>query len=394
MDFLQLKADSLTDKGFFCGIEWRVDHMGNPLFSGQSGFRDTETGMAIPTGAIYRIYSMTKPIISVLALKLIEEGVFRLNSPVSDFDPHYSKMRVLNGEGHIAPADGVITIEHLLTHRAGFSYDFNIGCPVAPYYRDAAIMEDGARDLGDLARVLAELPLIYNPGQSWRYSVSTDVLAHVIECATGQRIDALLRRHIFEPLGMRDTTFCLNAEQQDRLMAIYGTRSLTELPVLKKLPHDLSSQIDLGTMHPENDPNFRRGGYGLYSTVADYMAFANMLLSGCAPNGEIILSPTMLELLRAVRVTFPNATFRINDEPFSGYGWGLIGRVMQDLGVAQHPTSLGEFGWSGAAATYFWVDPLRQITGCVMTQYIGSEQPLGNMMQTAAMRMIANELAS
>ena len=120
------------------------------------------------------------------------------------------------------------------------------------------------------------------------------------------------------------------------------------------------------------------------------MAFANMLLSGCAPNGEIILSPTMLELLRAVRVTFPNATFRINDEPFSGYGWGLIGRVMQDLGVAQYPTSLGEFGWSGAAATYFWVDPLRQITGCVMTQYIGSEQPLGNMMQTAAMRMIAN----
>ena len=113
-----------------------------------------------------------------------------------------------------------------------------------------------------------------------------------------------------------------------------------------------------------------------------------MLLTGHSPNGDIILSSAMMDMARAVRVSFAQNTFRINDEPFSGYGWGLLGRVMENIGQAQYTTSQGEFGWSGAAATYFWVDPKRQVTGCVMTQYIGSEHPLGNMMHTAAMRVL------
>ena len=388
MDFLQQKADALTQSGVFSGIEWRVDQNTQTVFSGQSGMQNVQTGVGLPDNAIYRIYSMTKPIISVLALRLVERGVLRLNTPLSDLDQRFSKMRVLGTDGHLAPADGVITIEHLLTHRAGFSYDFTVGCPVAPYYRAAGIMGDGARDLSDLAGAISEQPLVFNPGQSWLYSVSTDVLAHVIECATGKRIDALLAEHIFEPLRMVDTTFCLTADQKSRLMAIYGPRSISALPVLQKIPHDLTVQADLAASHPQSDPNFRRGGYGLYSTVSDYMAFANMLLTGRAPNGDLILSSAMMDMVRAVRVTFPQKTFRINDEPFSGYGWGLIGRVMEDIGQAQFPTSQGEFGWSGAAATYFWVDPKRQVAGCVMTQYIGSEHPLGNVMHTAAMRML------
>jgi CubicO group peptidase (beta-lactamase class C family) len=388
MDFMQQKADALTQSGFFSGIEWRVDQHAETLFTGRSGVQDVQTGLGIPDQAIYRIYSMTKPIVSVLALILIEQGVFRFNTPLTELDLRFSKMRILGTDGHLAPADGGITIEHLLTHRAGFSYDFTAGCPVAPYYRSADIMGDGARDLSDLAGTIAEQPLVFNPGHSWLYSVSTDVLAHAIECATGQRIDALLAEHIFEPLGMIDTTFCLTPDQQGRLMAIYGPRSISTLPVLQKMPHDLSVQADLGASHPLSDPNFRRGGYGLYSTVSDYMAFANMLLTGRAPSGDIILSSAMMDMARAVRVSFAQNTFRINDEPFSGYAWGLLGRVMENIGQAQYPTSQGEFGWSGAAATYFWVDPKRQVTGCVMTQYIGSEHPLGNMMHTAAMRML------
>ena len=388
MDFMQQKADALTQSGVFSGIEWRVDQHAETLFAGRSGVQDVQTESGIPDQAIYRIYSMTKPIVSVLALILIEQGVFRLNTPLSELDPRFSKMRILGADGHLAPADGLITIEHLLTHRAGFSYDFTVGCPVAPYYRAADIMGDGARDLSDLAGSIAEQPLVFNPGQSWLYSVSTDVLAHAIECATGKRIDDLLMDHIFDPLGMVDTTFCLTPDQQGRLMAIYGPRSISALPVLQKMPHDLSVQSDLGASHPLSDPNFRRGGYGLYSTVSDYMAFANMLLTGRAPSGDIILSSAMMDMARAVRVSFAQNTFRINDEPFSGYGWGLLGRVMENIEQAQYPTSQGEFGWSGAAATYFWVDPKRQVTGCVMTQYIGSEHPLGNMMHTAAMRML------
>ena len=388
MDFMQQKADALTQSGFFSGIEWRVDQHAEVVLTGRSGVQDVEIGSRIPDKAIYRIYSMTKPIVSVLALILIEQGVFRLNTPLSELDARFSKMRILGADGHLAPADGVITIEHLLTHRAGFSYDFTVGCPVAPYYRAADIMGEGARDLSNLAGAIAQQPLVYNPGQSWLYSVSTDILAHAIECATGQRIDVLLADHIFDPLGMVDTTFCLAPDQQGRLMAIYGPRSISALPVLQKMPHDLSVQADLGASHPLSDPNFRRGGYGLYSTVSDYMAFANMLLTGRAQKGDIILSSAMMDMARAVRVSFAQNTFRINDEPFSGYGWGLLGRVMENIGRAQYPTSQGEFGWSGAAATYFWIDPKRQVTGCVMTQYIGSEHPLGNMMHTAAMRML------
>jgi CubicO group peptidase (beta-lactamase class C family) len=388
MDFMQQKADALTQSGVFSGIEWRVDQHAETLFAGRSGVQDVQTESGIPDQAIYRIYSMTKPIVSVLALILIEQGVFRLNTPLYELDSRFSKMLILGTDGHLAPADGLITIEHLLTHRAGFSYDFTVGCPVAPYYRAAGIMGDGARDLSDLAGSIAEQPLVFNPGQSWLYSVSTDVLAHAIECATGKRIDDLLMDHIFDPLGMVDTTFCLTPDQQGRLMAIYGPRSISALPVLQKMPHDLSVQADLGASHPLSDPNFRRGGYGLFSTVSDYMAFANMLLTGRAPSGDIILSSAMMDMARAVRVSFAQNTFRINDEPFSGYGWGLLGRVMENIEQAQYPTSQGEFGWSGAAATYFWVDPKRQVTGCVMTQYIGSEHPLGNMMHTAAMRML------
>ena len=388
MDFMQQKADALTQSGVFSGIEWRVDQHAETLFAGRSGVQDVDTGSGIPDQAVYRIYSMTKPIVSVLALIQIEQGVLRLNTPLSELDPRFSKLRILGTDGHLAPADGVITMEHLLTHRAGFSYDFTVGCPVAPYYRAADIMGDGARDLSDLAGAIAEQPLVFNPGHSWLYSVSTDVLAHAIECATGKRIDDLLNDYIFDPLGMVDTTFCLNPDQQGRLMAIYGPRSISALPVLQKMPHDLSVQADLGASHPLSNPNFRRGGYGIYSTVSDYMAFANMLLTGRGPSGDIILSSAMMDMTRAVRVSFAHNTFRINDEPFSGYGWGLLGRVMENIGQSQYPTSHGEFGWSGAAATYFWVDPKRQVTGCVMTQYIGSEYPLGNMMHTAAMRML------
>jgi CubicO group peptidase (beta-lactamase class C family) len=120
------------------------------------------------------------------------------------------------------------------------------------------------------------------------------------------------------------------------------------------------------------------------------MNFANMLRMGTSQSGEVILSPMMLSMLRAVRVSFSQNTFRINDQAFAGYGWGLSGRVMENIGAALYTSTSGEFGWSGAAATYFWVDPLNDVTGCVMTQYIGSEHPLGPDMQTAAMRMLAS----
>ena len=390
MDYLQKTADKLVSERLFAGVEWRVDQGGKNIFAGKSGVQDLSTNSEIPESALYRVYSMTKPIISVLALKLIEDGYLQLTSTLAEFDNRFSSMIVLNPDGHLAPADSLITVEHLLTHRAGFSYDFNIGCAVAPYYRQAELMENGYRDLGDIISILSELPLVFNPGSHWRYSVATDVLAYLLETVTQKTIIELLRKYILNPLEMSDTNFTIEPENQDRIMQVYGVRSLSELPVLKRLPHDLSKPANLGRSHPLDYPEFRRGGYGLFSTISDYMKFANMLRDGKTIDGQVILSEGMWNLMHTTRVSFPNNTFRINDEPFCGYGWNLIGRVMENVGEAQYTTSLGEFGWSGAAATYFWVDPIRDVTGCLMTQYIGREVPIDGMMQTAAMRMLSD----
>ena len=390
MDYLQKTADKLVSDRLFAGVEWRIDQGGKNIFAGKSGVQDLATNSEIPESALYRVYSMTKPIISVLALKLIEEGYLQLTSTLAEFDSRFSSMIVLNPDGHLAPADGLITVEHLLTHRAGFSYDFNIGCAVAPYYRQAELMENGYRDLGDIISILSELPLVFNPGSHWRYSVATDVLAYLLETVTQKTITELLRKYILNPLEMTDTNFTIEPENQHRIMQVYGVRSLSELPALKRLPHDLSKPANLGRSHPLDYPEFRRGGYGLFSTISDYMKFANMLRDGKTIDGQVILSEGMWNLMHTTRVSFPNNTFRINDEPFCGYGWNLIGRVMENVGEAQYTTSLGEFGWSGAAATYFWVDPIRDVTGCLMTQYIGREVPIDGMMQTAAMRMLSD----
>ena len=389
MDYLQKTADKLVSERLFAGVEWRIDQGGKNIFAGKSGVQDLATNSEIER-ALYRVYSMTKPIISVLALKLIEDGYLQLTSTLAEFDNRFSNMIVLNPDGHLAPADGLITVEHLLTHRAGFSYDFNIGCAVAPYYRQAELMENGYRDLGDIISILSELPLVFNPGSHWRYSVATDVLAYLLETVTQKTITELLRKYILNPLEMTDTNFTIEPENQHRIMQVYGVRSLSELPALKRLPHDLSKPANLGRSHPLDYPEFRRGGYGLFSTISDYMKFANMLRDGKTIDGQVILSEGMWNLMHTTRVSFPNNTFRINDEPFCGYGWNLIGRVMENVGEAQYTTSLGEFGWSGAAATYFWVDPIRDVTGCLMTQYIGREVPIDGMMQTAAMRMLSD----
>ena len=390
MNYLQETADKLVNKGLFAGIEWRVDQGGKKVFSGTSGLQDITTKANIPEKALYRIYSMTKPLISVLALKMIEEGYLQLNSTLAEFDSRFSSMTVLDTDGNLAPANGLITVDHLLTHRAGFSYDFSLGCPVAPYYRQAELMENGYRDLGEVIDILSDLPLVFNPGSKWRYSFATDVLAHLLEVVSQKSIKELLREYIFTPLEMVDTDFSVGANNQDRIMQVYGLRSLSELPQLKRLPHDLSKPAELGRSHPLDYPDFRRGGHGLFSTTSDYMKFANMLRDGRSEDGQVILSKEMWHFMREPRVSFPKNTFRINGEPFSGYGWNLIGRVMENVGEAQYTTSLGEFGWSGAATTYFWVDPTKDVTGCFMTQYIGREVPMEGMMQTAAMRMLSN----
>lgn len=381
-DALQKIADQYVSKEKFSGIEWRVEKNQSCLFQGQAGYADFEKKTPIPENAIYRIYSMTKPIISVLALQLIEQGSFSLTDPLSDYDERFSAMTVLHANGEIEPANTLITIEHLLTHRAGFTYEFIMGCHVSPYYREAEIMGDAERDLNGMMDALCELPLAFHPGSAWRYSVSTDVLAHIIQRATGESIQVLLEKMIFKPLKMHDTKYNLAQKDLPRLMSMYGISDLQSVPPIIPPKHILSP-MEVSDKHPTVSHKFCRGGYGLFSTMNDYAAFVRMLLNGKAPSGEVVLSPKTLELMHPNRVPQNELPLRISYWPLAGYGWNLIGRVMLDPSAAIAATNLDEFGWAGAASTFFWVDPKEQLTGVIMTQFIGSGVPLIEDLQNA-----------
>ncbi len=382
-DQMQAVADSYVQGKKFAGIQWQVQVAGETVNTGSAGFADAETQKPIPDKALYRIFSMTKPVVSVLALKLIEQGKLRLYDLLPQLDPRFAKLRVLTPQGQIQPLQRPVTVEDLLTHRGGFSYEFIPGCHVSAYYREAEILADGQRSLSDMMGALAELPLAFQPGSSWRYSVCTDVVAHVCECVTGRSLADLLQEYIFAPLGMKDTGFTVPEGQQERLMSMYGVGDLLSLPSLDITPQELVP-INVEQMCPLNNPQFQRGGLGLYSTLEDYVLFANMLLDGKAQTGEVILSRKMMQMLRANRIPPEQMPLAIGPNVLAGYGWGLVGRVMIDPGQAKSLSDGGEFGWAGAASTYFWVDPGEQMTGVVMAQYMGATLPLTDDMRVAA----------
>ena len=385
---MQTAAQHFIDQKQFAGIEWQVNVAGQVLTHGRAGAANADDSLPIPQNALYRIYSMTKPVVSVLALMLVEAGRLRLYDFLPKFNHAFARMMVLSPDGTLAPAQRPITVEDLLTHRAGFTYEFITGCHIAPGYDAIALSEDGAVSLDEMMSKLATQPLAFQPGSQFWYSVATDVLAHVIEKATGERLDDLLREHLFEPLQMQDTGFCLAADQQDRLMPMFGVSNIRDLSPMNPPLEQTLTAIDVADMYPAADSNFRRGGHGLFSSTADYLKFATMLLDGKTPTGEVMLSRTMLNMMQANRIPEHQLPLKIGLGPLPGYGWGLTGRVMIDTGQAMSLTNNGEFGWSGAAATYFWVDPAEAMVGVIMTQYLGSILPMSEALRTAAYQML------
>ena len=381
---MQAVADSYVIAQKYAGIEWSVEVAGETVLSGQSGCADADAKSAIPEGAIYRIYSMTKPIVSLLALILAERGKLHLYDMVAQHDPRFSKLRVLTTDGDILPLLRPVTVEDLITHRAGFSYEFIPGCHIAQYYREANIIGDGDRSLDDMMGALAQQPLAFQPGSDWRYGVSIDVLANVCQRAADRSLFELLKEYIFDPLGMVDTAYGVSADKRARLMPMYGVGDLRALPVLELTPQTLEP-MNVDDMHPLDKPDtFQRGGHGLYSTLADYQAFARMLIDGTAPDGTPIVSRKMHEMLRVNRLPAAQVPIKIGPNALRGYGWGLIGRVLLDHGQAMTLSGEGEFGWAGAASTHFWVDSRERMSGVVMTQYLGASLPLSDDMCTAA----------
>ena len=380
-------AQHYTDAAAFSSIEWLIYQRGSILEAGNVGYACREEKTPVPDTPIYRIYSMTKPIVSAMGLILMEQGRLHLFDPVAKFIPGFKRPDILNTHGIRAPAHGPITVEHLFTHRSGLSYGFMPGCPVGELYRKHNLAEDGSRSLAEYVDILSTLPIAFEPGSRWHYSCSTDVLARIIEIVMNESLDQVLQRYLFEPLGMHETGFSVANDNLSRLMPMHG-QSLDKIlgdpfsnPPLKRR--------DCEAAYPSNPVTATaRGGHGLFSTPKDYLEFALMTRYGKSRSGRTLISRKMLEFAWHNRLPTNLIPIAVGPFPSPGYGWNLLGRVMVNPGDAIHLTGNGEGGWAGAAGTYYWVDRSEDFVGIVMTQHLGIVSPMRNDMQSAAYQAI------
>lgn len=381
LDRIEPGLRSFIDRGVVAGSNAVVSRRGEIVHRSSLGHRDREAGVAMTDDTIFRIYSMTKPVVATALMMLQEEHGFPLTSPVMAFIPSFAATQVVNADGELEPQARPMDLRDILTHTSGLTYDFLLGSPADDAYRAARIMNDATRTLEELADAIAEQPLAFQPGAGWRYSVGIDVVARVVEVISGQPLGTFLQERLFGPLGMTDTAFGVPDDQLGRLAAMYGLpdlmgRDYSAAQLLEAALAGVNERHDVSETYPTDQPDtFVRGGVGLFSTIDDYLSFATMLLSGEA-NGERFLGRKTLELMHTNHVPAELLPFDLIGQPFNGWGFGLGSRVLMDVGRMGGHGSVGEFGWAGAAKTYFWVDPTESIVGVYMSQYMtGLELP-------------------
>jgi CubicO group peptidase (beta-lactamase class C family) len=337
-----------------------------------AGWRDKEASLPVEHETRWRIYSMTKPVTTVAAMMLWEEGAFQLKDRISKWIPSFADSRVWSGEGSTPAAlREPIRIWHLLTHTAGLTYGFHRAHPVDALYREAGFEWDQppGTDLAACCDIWAGLPLLFQPGSEWNYSVATDVLGRIVELASGMSLDDFFAQRIFTPLGMRDTAFWVPESDRLDVAALYRPDRLTRAAV----------RMDrAGKAHPALlRPGCLSGGGGLVSTAADYYRFLQCLAHGGQIDGVRLLGPRTVKLMTANHLpdnadleTFGRKLFA--ETSFDGMGFGLGFSVCVDPVAGKGAASVGEFGWGGAASTAFWVDPAEELTVLFMTQLVPS----------------------
>lgn len=361
-----------VDDGRLPGWSLALARHGRTAHTSAYGLRDVEAGLPVERDTLFRIYSMTKPVVSAAALALYDRGEFALTDPISRWLPEFAEMRVFAGGSDVrpvtVPATAPITVWNLLTHTSGLTYGFHRAHPVDAMYR-AAGYEWSAPANADLATAVtafARMPLLFQPGAEWNYSVSTDVLGRLVEVLTDLPLDEALRTLVLEPLGMHDTTFTVGAADARRTATLYSPDPLTGR---------LRSNAALGrTIFA---PSWLSGGGGLASTLGDYHRFAQFLL-GRGRLGDVrVLGDRTVRFMTANHLPAGADLARFGrplyaETPFDGVGFGLGVSVALDPVATRVVGSVGEFGWGGAASTTFWVDPAEDLTVVFMTQLLPS----------------------
>jgi CubicO group peptidase (beta-lactamase class C family) len=302
---------------------------------------------------LFRIFSMTKPIVSLAIMMLLEDFRLKLVDPVERFVPEFAQARVLieGPDGNrLAPLQRPITVQDLLRHTSGLTYDF-VGTGEVHRRYAAAKLHEPTQDNAEQARRLAALPLAHQPGTQWEYSRSTDLLGRLVEIASGQSLGEFLRERILQPLGMTDTAFHVAPAQQHRIAEPFA--------------QDPDSGAAVKLFDPRREPRFESGGGGLISTVPDYLRFLKMLAGGGRLDDARLVSRDTLAFMTADHL----GGIR-RDSPLlpPGHGFGLGFAVRTEPGVAPLPGSVGSYFWGGIAGTTFWVDPARELFAVMMVQ--------------------------
>jgi CubicO group peptidase (beta-lactamase class C family) len=369
---------SYIDSGKIAGCQVAVARHGHLAYFKSLGQMDLARGKPMADDAIFRIYSMSKPITSVALMTLFEQGYFQLDDPVSRYVPEWKDHKVwLSGDGDqmelVAP-NRPMSFRHVLSHSGGLTYGSLLaslgapddGNPVDKAYALHGVRRGDGETLHDFAMKLAKVPLRYQPGEAWMYSLSTDVCGYLVERISGKRFDRYLQEVIFDPLKMVDTSFSVAKDKVGRFTANY-----------QRLPNKTLRLVD----DPEtsaylNEPSFFSGGGGLTSTTADYLRFCEMLRRGGELDGERILGPRTIEMMRKNHLPGGGDLTQLAIGGFSetanaGVGFGL-GFAMTLDQVATGALGEGDYYWGGAASTIFWVDPKEDLVVVFMTQLMPS----------------------
>jgi CubicO group peptidase (beta-lactamase class C family) len=389
LERLDRRLSRWVDDAQLPGFLVTVARHGKLVHVGRGGLRDMDAGLPVEDDTRWRIFSMTKPITSVAAMMLYEEGAFELTDPITKWLPEFAETRVyVAGSAQkpvTVPQIEPIRVWHLLTHTSGLTYGFHHAHPVDAIYRAMGFEWGSPRgaDTAEVCRKWASAPLVFQPGTEWNYGVSTDVLGRLVEVISGQTLDEFFESRIFAPLGMRDTSFGLRPEDDPESLA----RLYLATPGKPGGPSSgmtFSEAMDRGA---HSKPDFLSGGGGLVSTAGDYLRFVEMLRRGGSYDGGRLLSPRTIRQMRtnhlpgnADLVTYGRPLFA--ETPMRGVGFGLGFSMVLDPAAYGVVSSPGDYSWGGAASTAFYVDPVEDVTVQFFTQLLPSSTlPIRNYLR-------------
>jgi CubicO group peptidase (beta-lactamase class C family) len=361
------RLQQLVDDGVSAGAQVVVARRGQVVMQDNFGLADKSSGAPITDDTLFRIYSMTKPVVGVAMMMLYEEGRFSLNDPIAKYIPAFEGVKVFGGmdeHGQMVLEDAVRppNMHDVLQHSAGLSYGLFSDTPVDQLYRDSGVLETNG-SLASFVNKLASMPLLFHPGTRYHYSLAVDVQGYLIERLSGMDAESYIRRRILEPLEMDETMAWVPADKAALLSKVH-THDDNGVLIVYKDPDDSVFSVN----DAYRKPDVFSGGAQLVSTGDDYWRFAQMLLNGGTLNGERLLSPASVDMMTSNRL--PETIAGRRSAP--GWGHGFNVAVVTDPSLINYPASNGEFSHGGLASTHFWVDPEQELVVVMMSQLLPS----------------------